>query len=216
MMYNSYIMQRTQIYLSTEQAGRLAQRARAAGTTKSTLIREAIEEYLAKPDEDARRAELHGVLDDLARKPLDLPEGAAFVDALRKAEAAREAESVVVDTTIVIDLLRGHRPAHGYVLGLDEVPAASEITRVEVLRGVRSGERRVIERLLATFRWIAVDESVARRAGELGRRWRARHHGLATADLVIAATALEHSLGLATLNVRHFPMFEALEPPYGN
>ena len=123
---------------------------------------------------------------------------------------------VLFDTTIVIDLLRGHRTAHSYVLRLDAVPAASEITRVEVLRGVRSGERRITERLLATFRWIAIDESVARRAGELGRRWRASHRGLATADLVIAATALEHDLDLATMNVRHFPMFEALEPPYGN
>jgi predicted nucleic acid-binding protein len=123
---------------------------------------------------------------------------------------------VLFDTTIVIDLLRGHPPAHGYVLRLDAVPAASEITRVEVLRRVRSGERRITERLLATFRWIAVDESVARRAGELGRRWRASHRGLATADLVIAATALEHDLDLATMNVRHFPMFEALKPPYGN
>ena len=92
MMYNSYLVHRPQIYLSTEQAGRLAQRARAVGTTKSTLIREAIEEYLAKPDEGARRAELRGVLDDLARNPLDLPEGAVYVDELRKAEAARDAE----------------------------------------------------------------------------------------------------------------------------
>lgn len=72
------------------------------------------------------------------------------------------------------------------------------------------------ERLLGTFGWIAVDESIARRAGELGRRWRASHGGLAAADLMIAATALEHDLELATLNVRHFPMFEGLEPPYGN
>jgi predicted transcriptional regulator len=91
-MYNSYIMQRTQIYLSSEQAARLAQRARASGTTKSTLIREAIEEYLAKPDEDARRAEFRGVLDDLARRPLDLPDGAAYVDGLRDVDAARDAE----------------------------------------------------------------------------------------------------------------------------
>ena len=122
---------------------------------------------------------------------------------------------VLLDSTVVIDLLRGFRPAHDYVLRLDAIPAASEITRVEVLRGVRSGERRLTERLLATFRWIAVDEAVARRAGDLGRRWRASHRGLATADLVIAATALEHELALATLNVRHFPMFEPLEPPYG-
>ena len=91
-MYNSYIMKRTQIYLSSEQAGRLAQRARAVGTTKSTLIREAIDEYLAKPDEDARLAELRGVLDDLARTPLDLPDGAAYVDGLREADAARDAD----------------------------------------------------------------------------------------------------------------------------
>ena len=55
---------------------------------------------------------------------------------------------VLLDSTVVIDLLRGHRPALDYVLNLGTVPAASEITRVEVLRGVRSGERRLTERLL--------------------------------------------------------------------
>ena len=121
---------------------------------------------------------------------------------------------VLLDSTIVIDLLRGHRPALEFVGGLDQVPAASEITRVEVLRGVRSGERRKTGRLLGTLAWIALDEPIARRAGELGRRWWASHRGVATADLVIAATAIEHDLGLATLNVRHFPMFEKLTPPY--
>ena len=121
---------------------------------------------------------------------------------------------VLIDTTVVIDLLRGYGPAHEYVLRLDAVPAASEITRIEVLRGVRSGERRLTDRLLSTFQWFPVDEAIARRASDLGRRTRASHRGLATADLVIAATALEHGLALATLNVRHFPMFDALEPPY--
>jgi predicted DNA-binding protein len=89
-MYTSYIMRRTQIYLSSDQAARLARRARAAGTTNSTLIREAIEEYLAKPDDDARRAELAEVLDHLARKPIDLPDGATYVEALREADASRD------------------------------------------------------------------------------------------------------------------------------
>jgi predicted DNA-binding protein len=91
-MYNSYIMRRTQIYLSSEQATRLSQRARAAGSTRSTLIREAIEEYLAKPDEDARLTELHGVLETLARRPLVLSDGASYVDALREADATRDAD----------------------------------------------------------------------------------------------------------------------------
>jgi len=90
MMYSSYIMRRTQIYLSSDQAASLARRARAAGTTKSNLIREAIEEYLAKPDEDARLAELRGVLDELARTPIDIPDGATYVDELRAADVARD------------------------------------------------------------------------------------------------------------------------------
>ena len=121
---------------------------------------------------------------------------------------------VLLDSTIVIDLLRGHRPALAFVESLGSIPVASEVTRVEVLRGVRSGERRLTERLLGTFDWLALDEPIARRAGELGRRWRASHRGIATADLVIAASALEHGLDLATLNVRHFPMFDGLRPPY--
>jgi predicted DNA-binding protein len=90
MMYSSYIMRRTQIYLSSDQAASLARRARAAGTTKSNLIREAIEDYLAKPDEHARLAELRGVLDELARTPIDLPDGATYVDELREADVARD------------------------------------------------------------------------------------------------------------------------------
>ena len=95
-----------------------------------------------------------------------------------------------------------------------EPPTCSEITRAEVLRGLRSDERRRTERLFGTIRWASVDEPIARRAGDLGRRYRRSHRGLGTADLIIAATALELDLELATLNLRHFPMFAGLEAPY--
>jgi predicted nucleic acid-binding protein len=122
--------------------------------------------------------------------------------------------SVLLDTSIVIDLLRGAQPALEYARALTDPPTCSEITRVEILRGVRSDERRATERLLSTLRWLPVDESIARRAGELGRRYRRSHRGLATADLIIAASALELDLELATLNVRHFPMIPGLAAPY--
>lgn len=122
--------------------------------------------------------------------------------------------TVVWDTSIVIDLLRGHSDAIRYAQQLAEIPTCSEITRMEVLRWVRSPERSATERLLGTLDWIPVDESVARRAGELGRRWRRTHPGLSTADLVIAATARELGSKLATSNVRHFPMFRGLRSPY--
>lgn len=122
--------------------------------------------------------------------------------------------TVLLDTSIVIDLLRGALPALDYARNLPETPTCSEITRVEVLRGLRSGERRATERLLGAVRWVPVDEAIARRAGEVGRHYRRSHRGLATADLIIAATALELDLALATLNVRHFPMLPGLAAPY--
>jgi predicted nucleic acid-binding protein len=42
-----------------------------------------------------------------------------------------------------------------------------------------------------------------------------RHRpAIALADLIIAATAEELGADLATGNVRHFPMFPELQPPY--
>lgn len=120
---------------------------------------------------------------------------------------------IVLDTTVLIDVLRGHRPALDYLRSIGDIPACSEITRVEVMRGIRHRERDAVEKLMRALRWIPVDEHIARRAGALGRTWR-RSHGLATADLVIGATAQELSAGLATSNVRHFPMFEGLSSPY--
>lgn len=122
--------------------------------------------------------------------------------------------TVLLDSSVVIDFLRGHPGAIAYGRGLTEPPTCSEITRVEVVRGLRSDERRRTDRLLGTFRWADVDEAIARRAGELGRRWRRSHTGLATADLIVAATAEELGLHLVTLNIRHFPMFPALRRPY--
>ena len=88
-MYDAYIMKRTQIYLDEDQDRRLANRARTAGTTKSTLIREAIETYLAAPDEDDVLTEFHDALDRLAARPLRVPDGASYVEELRARDAAR-------------------------------------------------------------------------------------------------------------------------------
>jgi predicted nucleic acid-binding protein len=120
----------------------------------------------------------------------------------------------VIDTSVIIDILRGLPTAVDYVERLEDVPACSEITRVEVTRGLRSAERSPAERLFQQLRWVALDEPIARRAGELGRKWRKSHPGISSPDLVIAATAEQLGALLATSNVRHFPMFKRLQPPY--
>jgi len=93
MMYVAYIMKRTQIYLDVEQDRQLARRATTTGTTKSTLIREAIESYLSTPDDEAARlADFRAALDAIERSPADLPDGRTYVDELRRADREREEE----------------------------------------------------------------------------------------------------------------------------
>ena len=120
---------------------------------------------------------------------------------------------VVLDTTVLIDVLRGDETARRWLGGLDEVPTCSEVCRIEVIRGLRSAERSAAEVLFAGLDWAEVTEPIARLAGELGRRHRASH-GLAVADLVVAATAQHLGAALATHNLRHYPMLADLEAPY--
>lgn len=55
----TYIVERTQIYLSREQSTALDREARRLGTTRSHLIREAIDQaYLARPDREHIQAAL--------------------------------------------------------------------------------------------------------------------------------------------------------------
>jgi predicted nucleic acid-binding protein len=122
--------------------------------------------------------------------------------------------TIVLDASVLIDCARGVPDAISFLLGQRALPVCSEVTRIEVLRGMREHERVPTERLFAAVEWAPVDEEIARRAGEMGRRWARSHPGLAVADLVVAATAERLAVAVATSNVRHFPMFKGLRAPY--
>jgi len=124
--------------------------------------------------------------------------------------------TALVDTSVVIDYLRGN-PGARDLLEAERASRplhASEITRLEVLSGMRPVEEEPTRLLLQTFVWHPVDTVVAEEAGELGRRWLPSHNGIDSADLAIAATAIVRHAELLTMNVRHFPMFPKLRRPY--
>ncbi len=124
--------------------------------------------------------------------------------------------SVLADTSILIDLLRGERAAAEVLRDAREGGPlqASEVTRLEVLAGMRAREEEATRALFSAFVWHPVGELVAEAAGNLGREWLPRNRGIDSADLAIAATALELGIPLLTRNVKHFPMFAALASPY--
>jgi len=124
--------------------------------------------------------------------------------------------SALVDTSVLIDFLRA-RPEAVDLLQRERATEplhASEITRVEILTGMHREEEAGTRALLEALVWHPVDAEVAEIAGDLGRRWRPVHRAMDGADLAIAATAQLGGHRLLTLNVRHFPMFADLEPPY--
>lgn len=123
---------------------------------------------------------------------------------------------ILLDSDIVIAHLRGHRPARDWLLAARarDPLAISVLTVSEVSGGMRTGERREVWGLLSSFHTEPVTETVARRAGEFQRTYRRSHHTIGTVDYLIAATAAVHGYELATLNVRHFPMFTDLVPPF--
>jgi predicted nucleic acid-binding protein len=123
----------------------------------------------------------------------------------------------VLDTTVAVDYLRGRAPAVALLGDLpdtqDEI-VASELVRFEVLAGAREHELDDIHRFLAAFDWVPVNGKIARVGGELARRYRASHSGIEDVDYLIAATAVTLDADLLTTNVKHFPMFAGLQPPY--
>ncbi|HET6952662.1 MAG TPA: type II toxin-antitoxin system VapC family toxin [Acidimicrobiales bacterium] len=124
---------------------------------------------------------------------------------------------ILVDTDVLIAHLRGVPAAGAWLPATRQTAgplAVSVVTLTEITCKMRSAERSTVRRLLATLRVQDVNELVARRAGELMRRYRRSHTGIGLGDYLIAATADVRGLELATLNVRHFPMFTGLRPPF--
>lgn len=124
---------------------------------------------------------------------------------------------ILVDSDVLIAHLRGVGQATEWLQRArrESGPlAVSVVSIAEIAGGMRSSERSAVWRLLDSFRSEDVSNLVARRAGELMRTHRRSHAAIGLGDYLIAATADLAGLDLATLNVRHYPMFKGLRPPF--
>ena len=121
----------------------------------------------------------------------------------------------LVDTTILIDHLRGRAEASSWLLANHETGLViSVITRAEILGGMRPKEETATQLLLSQLATLLIDIAIADAAAKY-RRLYFKSHGLLLPDALIAATAKVHNLVVATLNDRDFPMTDVrIERPY--
>src|ERR1700683_213152 len=117
----------------------------------------------------------------------------------------------LIDSDIMVDFTRGGADAVDYLQSLGPACRISAITTLELIAGARS-QRDVadLDILISIYEQIPSTEGVMRRAYYLMKA-HAKSAGLRTLDAVIAATALEEGLTLATKNRKHFQMIRELK-----
>jgi predicted nucleic acid-binding protein len=121
---------------------------------------------------------------------------------------------MLFDTTILIDYLRGLEEARNLLETNGKKPKVSVASTLELYAGVRNRREQLqTEHLLTQAVLLPVTQDIAKRAGVFVRLYHASH-AVAAMDAIIAATAEHHGLRLATLNVKHFPMFRNLKRAY--
>ena len=121
---------------------------------------------------------------------------------------------ILVDTNIIIEFLRRSPTAVAWLDALDERPAISAVSVLELYAGVRSQrDERDIVAVRQQLTCLPIGEQIGERAGSIMRHFH-KSHRIDIPDAIIAATAEHHGLRLATLNTRHFPMFPKLKRAY--
>ena len=123
-------------------------------------------------------------------------------------------KSVLFDTDVMVDFLRGHLKAVALVKSHAGTFSMSSIDVAELYAGVKGDrELSILDDLIAICRVVPVTPKIARNGG-LHKRDFAKSHGVGLADAIIAATVEAEDAKLMTLNIKHYPMLKGLKPPY--
>jgi predicted nucleic acid-binding protein len=120
---------------------------------------------------------------------------------------------MIVDSSIIIDYLRGRQAARTFLddLRSDQGLATHVVVAAEVLAGARNRDELVeIEKALNVFSVVPINEDDSFQSVALFKSHRLVD-GVGWLDCLIAATCLRESLPIATLNDRHFRAFDGLQ-----
>lgn len=121
-------------------------------------------------------------------------------------------DNVLIDTDILIDVLRGKQDAVNFMKTLANA-STSAITVAELYVGVRDNEKKDVKALLDGMTILSLTHDIAMKGGLYCRDYK-DNHGTGFADGLIAAMAEHYDLTLITRNTRHFPMLKKIHRPY--
>jgi predicted nucleic acid-binding protein len=116
----------------------------------------------------------------------------------------------LIDTNVLIDVSRGHMGAINYIDDLVDSWVLSQVTAMELIVGARDKrELAILDDFLELCVRIPINDAIGARAYALLKTY-AKSHGLHVFDSLLAATAMEMTFTLVTLNRKHFQMIAGL------
>jgi len=120
-------------------------------------------------------------------------------------------EIVLLDTNILIEILKGNKKTISTLNSLDARYAISIISSMELIYGaLNKKELKKIEKFLLNFLTVNVDEKISNKAYNLVKTY-AKSHSLDIPDALIAATAIVNNYKLFTYNLKDFKYINGLE-----
>lgn len=115
----------------------------------------------------------------------------------------------LADTTILVDASRGKNTALNWLR--DNHFIVSAVSAGELIQGaLDKDDLKNIETFIQNSELLEIDSQVSQKSRDLLIRY-SLSHGLLLLDAMIAATALQNNLVLATHNIKHFTFLPGLE-----
>ncbi len=128
-------------------------------------------------------------------------------------------DSVLVDSDLLIDLAHEDQVAEKYLHIIEKTfqLSISALTKMEILVGCRNkAEQKETLQFLAKFPVFEIQPNISKKATELVLQYNLSHN-LLIPDALIAATAIEEKIPLASKNQRDFKFIKGLTlVPFSN
>lgn len=117
----------------------------------------------------------------------------------------------LLDSDVLIDILRGHPPAVEWFAGLDELPSVPGFVVMELIQDADNKAR--VDKALKLVKPLPVVWPEPAHCGRALADFQSFHlsHKLGLLDALIASCALGHSATLLTFNAKHYRIIEGLQ-----
>lgn len=126
-----------------------------------------------------------------------------------KATASMNGKLILLDSTVIVNYLRGDTKTVLYLNNLP-IPTISIITEAEIYQGAKNAqELKKWEKLMSNLKIVLITPEISSAAVNLVKQHHLSH-GLHILDALIAATAIENKYTLLTSNIKHFQMIKGL------